>query len=72
MAIKIKPVHIKVHPLFFDNVFETNRKILEKKLKKPLTQVEFTGILANKGKLRLKRMSNKFVPKEFKKKRFII
>lgn len=48
MRTKIKGVSIKVHPKFFDNIFEPNRKSLRNKLKlNDLTQVEFTGLLAN-------------------------
>ena len=73
MRNRIKGVSIKVHPLFFDKVFEQNRRALERKFNKPLTQVEFTGILANNGvKFELKKISNKFVPKQFKKKRFYL
>lgn len=73
MRNKIKGVCIRVHPLFFDNIFEKNRKALEKKFNKPLTQIEFTGILANNGiKIQLNKMSNKFAPKEFKRKRFFL
>lgn len=73
MRNKIKGVKINVHPLFFDNVFEKNRKALEKKFNKPLTQIEFTGILANNGvKIQLNKMSSKFAPRQFKKKRFFL
>lgn len=73
MRKTIKGVSIRVHPLFFDKVFEVNRKALEGKIKKPLTQIEFTGILAQGHfKINLKKFDMKFGPKQIKKKRSFI
>lgn len=49
----IKGVNIRVHPLFFDEIFEKNRKQMQKRLKRyDLTQINFTKILAeNKAKI---------------------
>ena len=61
---KIKGICINVHPLFFNNVLEKNRKSFEKKLNKSLTQTEVTGILANATfKLKPLKVNNKFAPK---------
>ena len=56
MVIKSnKPITLKVHPLFFDNVFEKERKILENKIRissgmnKKLSQVNFTRMIAQKN-----------------------
>ena len=73
MRNKIKGVCIRVHPLFFDNILEKNRKILEKRFNKPLTQIEFTGIMANNGmNIQLNKMSPKFAPRKLKKMRFFL
>lgn len=57
-------VSIKVHPSFFDNVFEKKRKNLQKKLHiTNLTQVKFTEYLAkNNVEFKLK------IPKKLKPK----
>ena len=53
-----KPIALKVDPLFFDNIFEKERKKAEKKIRissgmdKRLSQVNFTKMIAqNKFKL---------------------
>lgn len=72
MANKIKGVTIQVHPLFFNNILEKNRKSLEKKLNKSFTQIEVTGIMANNFSLKLKPINKKFFPKPIKKRNFRI
>jgi hypothetical protein len=73
MENRNKGVSIKVHPLFFDNVFERKRKKLEKKFKISLSQVKFTEYLAKNGvRMKIKKPNNKFTPKELKKRRFYV
>jgi hypothetical protein len=50
MANSVHGVSIKVHPSFFDNVFERKRKKLQQKLKiSNLSQMKFTEYLAKNG-----------------------
>ena len=42
---KAKPVHIQVHPDFFEKL-ETERRCLEKKNRRNFTQMELTEVLA--------------------------
>jgi hypothetical protein len=50
MASQIHGVSIKVHPSFFDNVFEKKRKKLQKRLNiSNLSQMKFTEYLAKNG-----------------------
>jgi hypothetical protein len=55
MASSIKGVSIKVHPAFFDNIFERKRKRIQKKLHiSNLSQMKFTEYLVkNNAKIRL-------------------
>lgn len=67
---KVKGVHIIVHPNFFDNVFEPKRRETERRLKKTISQMEFTGILANSNfnfNIDLKQPNMRFAPKRRRK-----
>lgn len=50
--VKIKGVHICVHPSFFDGWFEPKRKMYEQKLGVPMSQVKFTELMAKNFKLK--------------------
>lgn len=65
MANKIKGVHIQVDPFFFENVFEKNRRKMQKKLGNyNLTQIDFTKILAEKNaQIKIPKQDNKFAPR---------
>lgn len=70
MANPIKGVSIKVHPLFFESIFEKERKNAERRLKTTLSQVKFTEYLAKNGiDMKLKR--DNFVPRQFRKKFYV-
>jgi hypothetical protein len=65
--MKVKGITIQVHPKFFNNFFEKERKRLEKIKGVPITQVKLTEILAS-GSIKVKlpkvqRISKKFVPR---------
>lgn len=50
MASSIKGVSIKVHPTFFNNIFEKKRIKVQNKLHIPnLSQMKFTEYLAKNG-----------------------
>ena len=73
MGSSIKGVTIKVHPLFFDNIFEKNRRKLEIKLNVPISQMKFTEYMAkNGGKMKIKKSDNKFAPKQFNRRKFYV
>ena len=59
-------VSIKVDKHFFDNVFETNRRSLEAKLGRTLSQTKFTA-MCNKMHFRLRepKQARKYLPKRF-------
>ena len=61
-------VHVLISPLYFDKVFEPQRKNMEKKLGIKLSQLRFTEILAKKN-LGIKQPVNnlKSLPKQFKR-----
>ena len=62
MAKINKNVHINVSPLFFDNIFEPERKKLEKIKKVSFSQRAFTEFLAKSGaKINIPKMDNKFL-----------
>jgi hypothetical protein len=64
--INNKPVSIKVSKLYFDKVFEPDRKRLGVKIGRNFTQKEYTEFLARK-KLKIKvQRSNKFAPRGFR------
>lgn len=67
MSKKRKLVTLNVSPLFFDNIFEPERKSFERKIGTRVSQKAFTEILA-KQKITLLRRDNKFLGKEHKKK----
>lgn len=72
MANSIKGVSIKVHPSFFNNVFERKRKSLEKKLNVSLSQMKFTEYLAKNGvRMKIKKSDNKFAPKNLRRKFYV-
>ena len=59
MASQIKGVCIKVHPAFFNNIFERKRRKLQKKFNMTnLSQMKFTEYLAKNG-ARIKIPKNK-------------
>jgi len=61
-----KFVHIMASPLYFDKIFEPNRKRLELKLGIKLSQTKFTEYLA-KNKLGIEFPKIKKLPLLFKK-----
>ena len=68
--MKNKSVHIITSHLYFDRVFEPQRKSMEKKLGMKLSQVRFTEMLARE-KLGIKFPRNNLssLPKQFKRRR---
>lgn len=63
---KIKGISYKVHPDFFNNYLEPNRKIFEKRFNTSISQVKTTELLVNKMKYdinNLKRSANRALPK---------
>ncbi len=63
-----KATSMRVDPGFFDNIFEKERKRLEKKLGVRLTQRKFTEFLAKKNaRFEFPKQDTKFQPKEVKK-----
>jgi len=65
--MKCKGITIRVHPNFFNNFLEKERKRLEKIKKVPITQIKLTEILAN-GNIKvslpkIQKTSKKFVPR---------
>ena len=67
MGRKINGVTIKISENFFKNIFEPNRKELEKQLGIRVSQLKFTEFLAKKKiKFIPKKMSKKFFPKELR------
>jgi len=69
--MKVKGITIQVHPNFFNNFLEVERRRLEKIKKVPITQVKLTEILANsniKVNLpKLPKVSKKFVPRNIRR-----
>lgn len=68
MARKIskadRGVSISVHPTFFDKIFETERRGLEKRLGVGLSQRQFTEYLArSNAKIKYPKPSNQFAPR---------
>jgi hypothetical protein len=65
MANRIKQgVSIKVHPLYFDNIFEPERKRLQNKLGVSFSQSKFTEYLAkSNAKIVYPKQRNNFAPK---------
>lgn len=55
MTNKIRGVSIKVHPLFFDNVFEKGRKQLENRLKVKVSQIKYSEYMAKNMKVKIDR-----------------
>ena len=73
MGSSIKGVTIKVHTLFFDNVFEKGRRKLERKLKVPISQMKFTEYMAKNGvRMKIKKSDNQFAPKQFQRRKFYV
>jgi hypothetical protein len=68
MAEKIKAVSVKMHPNFFNNWFEPNRRKYERKLGRSISQVKFTGMVADNWKLKKGRKT--YLPKEFRHMKF--
>ena len=58
-------VSLHVHPLFFDRIFESERRNLQSKLGVQLSQREFTEYLAkSNAKISYPKMNNIFAPKK--------
>lgn len=68
---KIKSVYLAVHPDFFNCWFEPARRKMERKYGKSLSQVKFTGLVANGIKIR-KPSRNQFLPKELRRLKFYV
>ena len=60
---KVKGISYKVHPDFFNNYLEPNRKVFEKKFNTSISQVKLTELLMKKMVLE----TNKFLPKRRRK-----
>lgn len=68
MAIRNNKVQIAVSKVFFDKVFERERKKLERKMNVRLTQRSFTELLAKKNvQFKFPKPNRKFFPNEIKK-----
>lgn len=70
---KVKGISYKVHPDFFNNYLEPNRKIFEKRFNSPISQVKLTELLVHKmnydiGKIKMN--ANLMLPKRRRKFRF--
>ena len=63
MANNKKFITIRVHPNFFNDFFEPNRKKLEKKRRAKVGQVEFSQTILDNFKMR---KNKKFLPKKFR------
>ena len=61
--INNRPVSIKVSKLYFDNIFEPDRKKLSQKIGRNFTQKEYTEFLARKQLKTKLPKSNKFAPR---------
>ena len=69
---KIKGISYKVHPDFFNNYLEPNRRLFEKKFNTSISQVKTTELLVNKMKYDIKNIkvnTNKMLPK--RRRRFL-
>lgn len=68
--MKNKSVHIIASNLWYDRIFEPQRRSMEKKLRIKLSQVKFTEMLARE-KLGIKFPRNNLnsLPKQFKRRR---
>ena len=70
MGKLIKDVSVKISKSFFDNIFEPERKKLEKQIGTRVTQIGFTEFLAKKNaKLIIPKQKNTFFPKPLKRRR---
>ena len=68
MEDKIKRTSIQVSKNFFENIFEKNRRKMEKEMGMRLSQIKFTEIINNRGgQIVFPKKDKKFVPKEFKR-----
>ncbi len=68
MVEKIKGVSTKVSRSFFNNIFEKERRKMERQMGIRLSQIKFTEIVNNRGgKIVFPKKDKKFAPKEFKK-----
>lgn len=74
--MKKQSVHIKIHPMWFDGWFEPTRKKYEKRLGIPLSQLNFTEILAKQNKLKIPKQNLNFKininAMKLRRKKFII
>ena len=55
--MKKKSVHINIHPLWFDGWFEPTRRSYEKRLGMPLSQIDFTEMLAKQNRVKIPRQN---------------
>lgn len=71
MVKKIRGIHIEVDPLFFSNIFEKNKRKMQKRLGiYNLTNNDFTKILAeNNAQIKIPKQDNKYLPRGFKKRK---
>lgn len=73
MANKNRPVSISVHPLYFDRVFEPERRKLQDKLGVNFSQTKFTEYLVrSNSKIVYPKNKNTFAPKRSKRGGFIL
>lgn len=70
MGKLIKDVSVKISKSFFDNIFEPERRKLEKQIGTRVTQIGFTEFLAKKKvKFTFPKQSNMFLPKPLKRRK---
>ena len=70
MGKLIKNVSVKISKSFFDNIFEPERKKLEKQIGTRVGQISFTEFLAKKKvKFIFPKQKNTFLPKEVRRKK---
>jgi hypothetical protein len=55
-----KPVHINVHPAFFE-MLEKERKDMERKTGLPINQRAITEMIARGGTIKLKRLKGRII-----------
>jgi hypothetical protein len=64
--INNKPVSLKVDKMYFDRIFEPNRRKLSTKIGRNFTQREYTAYLARKSlRIGIPKRSRKFSPRGF-------
>ena len=72
MANKIKGICIKVHPLFFDTLFEPKRKNYEQKFKVNMSQIKVSELMAKEflanNQPQIKKKNYSYFPKKRRRK----